>query len=144
MKLKLAIAAVLVIGLGVSQVSTEKDYIWVLIGNRFTLTEVTGLVRNGNVLTVPPAQVGETYKAGQGIIFTHVPGQPTEISVETPAFWMNVDAPLAPGPCPLSVPASDQRYMAQKGGFLYVCVPYPDSVAGTLWKWGRAPLEFAW
>ena len=144
MKLKLAIAAVLAISLGVSQISTERVYIWTLIGNRFALTEVTGLTRVGSALTVPVQPPGETLKAGQGIILVRSQGQPTEILVDTASFWMQMSAPSGPGACRTSTPSSSQRIMAQSGGFLYVCVPPEDPATETTWRWGRAPLEFTW
>ena len=144
MKLKLAVVAALAIGLGVSQISTEKTYVWVLSGNRFTLTQVTGLIRNGSVLTVPAAQPSETFSAGPGIVLVRVPGQPTQISVETTSFWLRMSAPPGPGACATATPGSDQRAMAELNGFLYVCVPPEDPVAGTTWRWARAPLEFNW
>lgn len=140
MRLKLALAALMVIGLAVSQTSTEKAYIWTYNSGRFALTEVTGLTRVGGALTVSS---GESVKGGPGIIVTRVSGQPAEIAVDTAAFYMWVSPPSAPGECRSSVPISDQKILAQDDAFVYLCVPTTVNGVKTT-RWGRAPLEFAW
>jgi len=137
---KVMIVALLALGLGVSQTSTEKVYIWTYNNGRFALSEVTGLVRVGGALTVPS---GESVKGGQGIIITRVSGQPVEIAVDTAAFYMWVAAPTAPGECRSSVPISDQKVLANDDAYLYVCAPTVINGMKTT-RWGRAPLEFSW
>lgn len=139
---KLIIAAIVALGLGVSQTSTERVYAWTFDGRNFALREIVGLTRTASGWAIPAAPAAETFRAGQGIVLVRTPGQPTEISVETAAFWLWAPAPTGPGPCRVSDPDSDQRSLAEGGGYVYMCVPNPT--APGLYRWGRAPLEFAW
>lgn len=146
MRLKLAIAGLLVLGLAVSQTSTEKAYVWTLEGNQMKLREITGVVWNAATKTwsVPASQPTEAYTRGQGINMVRVAGQPTVIEVDTAAFYMWVAPPSVPGPCRSSVPISDQKILASDSAYLYVCVPYKDATGDPATRWGRAPLEFTW
>ena len=89
---------------------------------------------------VTPPSGGEQIAAGQGIILTRVPNQPTVISVETAAFVMVVPAPAAGGECKASTPASSQYVFAADASYMYVCVP--NSAEPGKWRWGRMPLQF--
>ena len=89
---------------------------------------------------VTPPSGGEQIAAGQGIILTRVPNQPTVISVETAAFVMVVPAPASGGDCTPSTPPSSQLVIATKPGFLFVCVPNP-TVPGKM-AWMRMPGQF--
>ncbi|MEN6535587.1 MAG: hypothetical protein ABFD89_18130 [Bryobacteraceae bacterium] len=134
MRLKLALAALLVLGLAVSQTSTEPAYVLVPVARGYKLVRITGLVSNADgSYSVPQQAAPETFTNGTGITFERVNGQPTKISVETTSFWMTVypTAPLT-GACRASSPQSDQRYMAVDAKHLYVCAP--DGSGGYAWR----------
>jgi hypothetical protein len=128
----------LILGIAISQVSTEHVYVWSVMNNRFTLVELTGLTREGNILTIKPT---DSYKSGVGINFVRSEGQPTVISVDTASFYMWVPPPTGPGECKSSTPISDQKILSiDTKGILYVCVPDENKIG----HWGRTPLEFTW
>lgn len=121
-------------------------YVWA----RDAVTQQHSLVLLGGLLYDPVEQMyvvptaapapAEQIAAGQGIILTRVPNQPTVISVETPSFVMVVPAPASGGDCTPSTPPSSQLVIATKPGFLFVCVPNP-SVPGKM-AWMRMPGQF--
>lgn len=145
MRLKLILVSML--ALTASAQKPAAIYVWA----RDAVTQQHKLVLLGGLLydavedayvvptAIPPAP-GEQIAAGQGIILTRVPNQPTVISVETAAFVMVVPAPAAGGECKASTPASSQYVFAADASYMYVCVP--NSAEPGKWRWGRAPLQF--
>jgi len=144
-KLKLAIAGMLALGLAVSQTSTERAYVWTLTGGSMQLREITGMVYNATTRswTVTPAQ-SPRYLFGAGFITATMPNgngaTVTQVSIDTAYVLYRGAAPAAPGPCTLHGEGSG--VMAFDTGYAYVCVPNPAQV-GTF-RWGRAPIEFTW
>lgn len=141
MKIKLAVALLfLLTAVSISQTG-DKVVIWAFVNGKFSLVEVKGLTKYGTYYQIPQ---GETFTSGEGIMITRSPGQPSTIQVDTMSFYMWVPAPTAPGSCEnLSVPLSDQKFLASDSAYLYVCTPVVTN--GQKQKiWGRMPLEFTW
>ena len=101
---------------------------------------VEGVFMIPKPVALPAALPAEQIAAGQGIILTRVPGQPTVVSVDTTAFVMVVPAPLKGGKCKPSTPPSNQLVIASAPGYLFVCVADP-ATAGEF-AWMRIPGQF--
>lgn len=141
-KLKFIIAGLLVLGLAVSQTSTERAYVWTLSGTSMQLREITGMTWNAATRTwsIPVAAPAQQYSFGSGFITATPNGSTvTQVSLDTAYVMYRGSAPTAPGACALT---NGTGVMALDAGYLYVCSPNPAQ-AGTF-RWGRAPMEFTW